>query len=86
MQDITYYRDKIDEIDQKIIDLLADRFTCVEAIGELKKLYHTAPLQPNRWESVISGRKQYAQTKGISPDFIEELWDTIHEYALELQK
>jgi len=86
MQDITYYRDKIDEIDQKIIDLLADRFTCVQAIGEIKKQEWTEIIQPARWENVLAGRKQYAATKNLPETFIEKIWNEIHDYAIKIQK
>ena len=86
MSKLIEYRNEIDAIDTSIITLLAERFSVVKKVGEYKKEHNLPPLQPTRWQEVLDSRKAQAKELGISPECIQKIWNTIHEYALELEE
>ncbi len=79
-------RQQIDNIDTKILSLIAERFLIVDRIGKAKKKLWLAPLQPERWEQVLRSRKNIAKKLGISEKLIEKIWEMIHEEALKREK
>lgn len=86
MPQLQNYREKIDEIDAQIIDLLSQRFEVVKKVWEYKKLHNLPPLQPERWEQVLSSKKQLAKQYGINPDLVENIWNEIHAEALKIEE
>lgn len=86
MQELEKYREQIDKIDSEIISLLAERFETVKKVWEFKKKNNMPPLQNWRWQEVVDSRKKQALEKWISQDFIEKIWNEIHDYALYLEK
>jgi len=83
---ITLLRENIDEIDTDIIKLLGRRMDCVEQIGSFKKKCNVAVLQPERWKEIIQSRIKLAKNNKLSPDFIENLYNLIHEEAFKRQE
>lgn len=79
-------RSKVDLIDTKIIELLSERFITVKQIGELKKQLHLPALDMNRWREILKERTEIADKLGLSRIFIESIWNSIHEEALEIEK
>jgi chorismate mutase len=86
MSELLEFRNRIDQVDHKIIKLLAKRFDIVKHIGNYKKEHNITPLQSTRWEYVIKDRSKIAEKYGISPLLITDIWNMIHEYALNLEK
>lgn len=86
MQELQDYRNQIDEIDTQIITLLSERFEVVKKVWEYKKLHNLPPLQPERWQQVLSSKKELAQKYGVNPEFIETIWNEIHTEALRLEE
>ncbi|MGE4443906.1 MAG: chorismate mutase [Candidatus Altimarinota bacterium] len=86
MQELQIYRESIDEIDAQIITLISERFEVVKQVGEYKKLHNLPPLQPERWQQVLSSKKELAKKLGVNPDFIETIWNEIHKEALRLEE
>ena len=80
------YRQQIDEIDKKIIELLAQRLEVVKKIWEYKKEHNIAPLQKSRWEQVLKSRKKIATELWVNENLIEDIWNLIHKEALRLEK
>jgi chorismate mutase len=78
-------RKKIDLLDQELVDLLGIRMKLTERIGEFKGEYNIPVLQPARWGAVLERAKLNAQKKGLSTDFIEELFKAIHQESIHHQ-
>jgi len=85
MNKLNKYRESIDEIDEKIIKLLALRFDTVKLVWEYKKKNWIVPLQQSRWEEVLKDRKKIAREEWISDEVIEKIWNIIHDFALWLE-
>ena len=70
-------RNRIDLIDSKLIDLLAERQAEVEKVLEFKKLNNMPVRHPAREEDMISRRRSTGREKDLDPDYLEELFRTI---------
>ena len=85
MTELEKYREHIDRIDKKLIDLLADRFNFSSRIGRLKKEYGISVLQSSRWDNILSSRREYAINAGLSEKFTEEFLNLIHRESIRIQ-
>lgn len=79
-------RHNVDDIDDEIIDLLRRRMDLAGAMGILKRDHQVSTLQPSRWQEVLSSRLAAAKKKGLSEDFVSQVYQIIHEEAIRLQE
>lgn len=66
-------RDKIDAVDQKIIDLLAERLQLVVEVGEVKTVHGLPIYVPEREAEMLAKRRAEAEKKGVPADLIEDI-------------
>ncbi len=78
-------REKIDHLDQELIDLLSTRTKLTEQIGEYKKENNVTVFQLERWNEIMSTRPEWASLVHLSPDFIRELYKIIHDESIRIQ-
>ena len=79
------YRDKLEQIDLKIIQDLAERFRITDGIGEYKNLHNLSILQPDRYNAVSDKLVCEGVTHGLDEDFIRLLFETIHAESIRCQ-
>lgn len=85
-------RDSIDNIDAALIHLLAERFKCTKAVGELKAERGLPPADPGREAQQIARLRKLADTAKLDPDFAEKFLNFIvkevirHHEAIRQQK
>jgi chorismate mutase len=77
---------EIDEIDEKLICLLAKRLQIAKSIGEHKKEQEVKPLDQKRWEKVMKSRIRIGKRHELSEEFVTKVWEAIHTGSLEIQK
>ena len=70
-------RDSIDNIDAALIHLLAERFKCTKAVGELKATSGMPPADPAREAEMIARLRTLAKTAKLDPDFAEKFLNFI---------
>jgi chorismate mutase len=75
--DLMRLRDSIDNIDAALIHLLAERFKCTKAVGELKAAHGLPPADPAREAAQITRLRNLAQTAKLDPDFAEKFLNFI---------
>lgn len=83
--EILQYRNEIDKIDFEIIKLLIERMKLAERIGEIKSIYQIPVFQPERWQEILSTRPAWAEQSGLTPNFIEKIWEIIHNESINIQ-
>lgn len=66
-------RDKIDAVDQKLIDLLAERLGLVGEVGEVKTEHGLPIYVPEREAAMLAKRRAEAESKGVPADLIEDI-------------
>lgn len=82
---LTLLRDRIDIIDDCLIDLLKERMGISKSIGEFKKEQHLTLYQPERWVEIVNRATEKARKKGLSDDFILKLFQQIHNESIQHQ-
>lgn len=74
-------RDQIDQIDQQLVDLLAQRGRVVQQVTETKKRHDLPTFHPAREENLISARRAQATQAGLDPDYVEDLFRTMLRHS-----
>ncbi|MBO8473306.1 MAG: bifunctional 3-deoxy-7-phosphoheptulonate synthase/chorismate mutase type II [Bacteroidetes bacterium] len=85
-ESIEQLRARIDEIDDNIVSLLADRMDVSGKIGGYKKENSVSVLQGSRWDAVMSRVLSRAEAYGLDKDFIKDIFDRIHRASIEKQE
>ena len=71
------YRASIDNIDAALVHMLAERFRCTQAVGELKAAHGLPPADPAREQQQIARLRQLAKDAQLDPDFAEKFLNFI---------
>lgn len=79
-------RGKIDDIDQSIIKLLAERQKISQEIGKYKAARGLPIQQGEREAEIIKKHTQEAKNAGLAVAFIEKLFDIIFQYSRKDQQ
>ena len=82
---LNFLRKKIDEIDEQILKLLSQRMKHVFKVGELKKKRGIIPLDSKRWKKVLDSKLKLAKNLELDKKMIKDIYERIHEAALELE-
>ena len=78
-------REIINEFDDKILELIAQRMKIAEDIGHYKKANGITILQPNRWDEIIHTRSKHGKELGLSEEFVSALLNAIHKESIQHQ-
>ncbi|WP_446469632.1 bifunctional chorismate mutase/prephenate dehydrogenase [Xenorhabdus stockiae] len=86
--ELSQLREKIDEVDKALLNLLSRRMDLVAEVGEVKSQLGLPIYAPEREASMLASRRQEAEILGISPDLIEDILRRImrESYASENDK
>lgn len=78
-------RQRIDDIDHDIINLLAQRMECSRSIAAVKRDAGMPVYQPSRWADVVSDRLRAAKVLGLEETFVKEMMEKIHAESVRVQ-
>lgn len=78
-------RSEIDRVDLGLVDLLAERWTYVDRMWELKRNEATQANVPWRNRAVIEKVRARAAEKGLPPEMAEALWRQIIGWGIQYQ-
>lgn len=79
-------RTRIDVLDDDLVDILAQRMSLVDQIGQVKKRGGIGIIQIERWNVVSSRTRRLASEKGLDDTFIEEVYRAIHQQSIKRQE
>ena len=82
---LNMHRKELDLIDDNIINILGDRMGIASEIGKLKHSENVAILQSGRWSNIIDKMVLAGQEKGLSKEFVEEIFKSIHVESINIQ-
>ena len=71
------YRKQLDELDQKFIKLLAQRFGIIRKVAKIKTKYELPSFLHDRVEEVRNTRVALGKKYGINPQFMYALYSAI---------
>lgn len=78
-------RHSLDLLDHELVAILQKRFEKVKDIATIKDKENLSIFQMDRWLKLVKEQTALAESKGISPDFIHELFALIHKYSVDYQ-
>lgn len=78
-------RAEIDRIDNELLALLSQRMAISRRIGDYKRQHGIPVLQPQRYDELLSTRTLLADSLSMSPEFIREILQAIHEESVRQQ-
>jgi chorismate mutase len=78
-------RNKIDELDENLIHLLAERMKFSNEIGDMKSEESISILQPERWKWIIKTARKNGDQLNLSEEFVNALFNVIHEESINRQ-
>lgn len=85
VQSIAQLRARIDEIDDELISLLAERMEICSQIGTWKRRNNVSVLQTSRWEEVMSLVLERSRSLGLDSDFVTSVFNLIHSESISRQ-
>lgn len=78
-------RQKIDEVDDQILELLAQRMQLVQKVGLFKKQHGIMPLDKKRWQKVMASKLMLAHKLKLDKKMVEDVYRLIHKTALKAE-
>jgi len=84
--ELNWLRAEIDELDERLWETIAARMDVSKRIGEWKKAHHIAPLQPERVKVIGERLKVIGERLHLSEQFMQKMWEIIHEESLKQQR
>lgn len=84
-QALLQIRERIDQIDDDLLNLLAERMRMADQIGGFKKENNVTILQTQRWNEILHRALQRASAIGLSQEFIIRYFDAVHMESIRHQ-
>ncbi|MGI6574126.1 MAG: chorismate mutase [Fermentimonas sp.] len=84
-EDLSVLRSQIDELDNKLLELLSKRMRVSREIG-LYKLEHDMPvLQTQRYDEILNNRASQGEQMDMSANFVKKVLEAIHSESVRQQ-
>ncbi len=78
-------RNRIDEIDTELLEILSTRVEIVKKIGQYKKENNVTALQINRWAQLMENRVNIGKKLDLNEFFVKTIFQLIHEDSVRMQ-
>ena len=85
MDEISVWRQKIDELDLKLVELLNERASSAHEIGRLKKRSHMRIYEPDR-EKIIFENIEKANKGPLSDADMKQIYERIIDVMRKIQR
>lgn len=80
------HRRRIDHIDDRIIDLLAERMDVVRTVAKIKAENDIPAILPDRVEEVIARCAERGEAKNVSPELTRLLYTLIVDHCCAMEE
>lgn len=80
------FRQRIDALDDQIIDLLVARTAIIREVGQFKFDHDIPAVLPDRVTEVRERAAERAAAKGLDADLVRQLYTTIIGYSCDLEE
>ena len=84
-ESIDELRNRIDQLDDELLEILARRMKVAEKIGQYKKQNNITILQTGRWEKILEKVFKKGEEHGLDSEFIEKIFTAIHQASIDVQ-
>ena len=82
---LTLLRDKINLVDDEVLQRMAQRMNLVGQIAAYKSDNNVTILQVNRWKEILKNQMQNGETLGLSKEFVKQLYLLVHDESIRIQ-
>jgi len=79
-------RERIDALDDRIIDLLAERIRIAHEVAAVKRAHGIPARLPDRIQAVMERCAAAGGARGLDPRYVGELWSVIIEETCRLEE
>lgn len=79
-------RHQIDDLDDELFGLIAQRMALASKIGEYKRKHNISVYQPERWNYILERFLKKADSLTLSRSFISSLLKAIHQESIDKQE
>ena len=79
-------RAEVDDVDAKIVDLLAIRFRITSKIGRLKARHALEAVDPDREAALQARFRELAKRSGLNPDLVVSVFRSIVDEVVSNHK
>ena len=86
MEALKPYRARIDALDDRIVDLLAERMDIVREVGVIKAQNNIATVQVDRVVEVRERNAERGAKLGLNPGMIRKIYTAIIDEAHEIEQ
>ena len=83
---LAFHRKKIDSLDQKLIEILAERERVVKEVGIYKMKNNIPALQKGRFRQILEKNIKMGAEEGLSAKLITKVMNAIHEESLRIER
>ena len=78
-------RSRIASLDETVLRLISERMVLSREVGQFKKENHIMILQQEHWWKIIRQTLESAESLDLSPAFIRQIMDAIHQESIRHQ-
>jgi chorismate mutase len=79
-------REKIDRLDTKMLEILAERMSLIQPVAEYKKKNNIPRYQPEREKEIMDSRRKIAEKLSINPELVENLTKLVISDAHRIER
>jgi chorismate mutase len=80
------YRARIDALDDKLVDLLVERFDIIREVGHMKEEQGIEPVLQDRVDEVRERAASRAAAKSPDGDFVRKIYAQLIDYSCNLEE
>ena len=84
-EQLNQLRQQIDQLDDQLISLLAQRMAVSREIGEYKNKQNITVLQSARYNDILDRRLRQSAEQQLSPCFVRKFFACVHEESVRQQ-
>ena len=78
-------RSEIDEVDDELWKLIAQRVAIARKIGDYKREHNMPVLQAKRYDEILQRRLEWAKKNGVSADAVQSILESLHNECVSVQ-
>jgi len=84
-EELKNLRHSLDELDDELVTIMRKRFALAKDIALIKEKEGASIFQMERWLKLVKERTESGDGEALTPEFMHDLFATIHKYSVEYQ-
>jgi len=85
MKELSSLRAEIDQLDEQLWEIIAQRVDVAREIGEWKRAHGEQIVQAERWQQVIEHCLAQGKQYGLSEELIREVMEALHKESVRVE-